>query len=449
LKQLFKATLMRRVFAAQLLACLVIWLIMMALNLGVTLSAERTSDEAVSLAAYVARGLENLHTEAEARAFLLGAVGETARDSYNWRNFRFTRYQLYDKSGKLVLSNTGPRHVLDGKPQGAAEPHPLKPDFLVARRDNAHWSVRIALPLHSLMGVLRDDWFGLTMNIVIAFPLVFIPVWIAVASGLRPLRQLSERIARRGADELSPVDVDPRYAEMKPLVAALDGLLLQLKNKVSREHAFVQDAAHELRTPLAVMSAQAHVMRMARTDEEKAEAERQMDRAIGRAGHLVHQLLDLARLDAGTAPAAASTDVAELVRQELSQRVQAAQARKLDLALEAPDSLPMVLDVQVLRSVLNNLVDNALRYVQEGGRIEVELAARAGGLVLSVADNGPGIAEAERELVFERFYRGGASEVAGSGLGLAIVRQGAGRLGGELTLLPGLDGRGSRFVLTL
>jgi signal transduction histidine kinase len=449
LKGIFGPTLVRRVFFAQLIACLVVWAGLMGLILSVTLSTERTSDEATGLASYVAKGLENIGTEAEARAFLLGAVGETQRDSYNWRNFRATRYQLRDATGKLVLSNLPDGQVLDGKPTGMAEPHAVKRHFLVARRDNARWSVQIALPMHTLSGVLHDEWLSLALDILIAFPLVFIPVWIAVARGLRPLKQLSDRIAERGADELAPIGVDPKYAEMKPLVTALDALMLQLKEKVSREQAFVQDAAHELRTPLAVIAAQAHVLCMARSDEERQEAERQMDRAIGRAGHLVHQLLDLARLDAAPAQAAASVDVAQLARQELGERVQAARARGLDLSLEAPDSLPWVLEPQVFRSVMNNLVDNALRYVQEGGRIVVELAARDGGLVLAVADNGPGIAEAEQGLVFERFYRGSANEVAGSGLGLAIARQGAGRMGGTVTLLPGLDGRGCRFVLAV
>lgn len=447
---LWRPTLVRRVFLSLLIASFIIWIVMMAVNLNVTLSDQRTSDEVAGLTTFLGEGIANIDSPDAARAFVLGAVGESHRDAYNWRNFRDIKYQLMDRNGRVLLSNLAKEQPsLSGDPHKVVETHIGHQRYLVARADSARWTIRTALPLHSLYGVLRDDWLGLTLDLLIAFPLVFIPVWIAVARGLRPLQQLSDRIAARGADELSPVGVDPKYAEMKPLVAALDGLLLQLDAKISRERAFVQDAAHELRTPIAVISAQAHVLGKAASAEERQEAEQQMDLAIARAAHLIHQLLSLARLDGKPGGQSLMVDVAQLVRADLAQYYQAARIRQLDLSLEAPDTLPFVLEPHVFRSVLHNLVDNALRYVQDGGHIVVDLQLRDASLLLSVDDDGPGIPAEQRERVFERFHRGAGNDAPGAGLGLAIARQAATGMHGEITLLPGLEGRGCRFVLQI
>jgi two-component system, OmpR family, sensor histidine kinase QseC len=450
MRSLWQPTLVRRVFLSLLAASLVIWTVMMAINLSVTLSDERTIDEVSSLTGYLAEGLAKLDSDDAARAFVYGAVGETRRGAYNWRNFKSLKFQLRDRSGKVLASNLRQGEAaLPGEAGNIVEARYRQQRYLVARGESARWTVNVGLPMHDLFGVLRDDWLSLTLDILIAFPLVFIPVWIAVSRGLQPLKLLSDRLAARGADELAPVGVDPKYAEMKPLVAALDTLMLQLQNKISREHAFVHDAAHELRTPIAVISAQAHVLSMASGPGERLEAERQMDLAVARGAHLIHQLLDLARLDGKPSAGLVAIDVAQLVRTDLAQRVQAARARGLELSFDAPDALPFSLEPQAFRSVLHNLVDNALRYVQDGGRVVVELAMQDGDLVLAVADDGPGIAAAEQSLVFERFYRGAANDAPGAGLGLAIARQAAAGMNGEIVLLPGLDGRGCRFVLRL
>ncbi|SHG40439.1 HAMP domain-containing sensor histidine kinase [Massilia sp. CF038] len=447
---LLRPTLVRRVFLSLLIASFLIWIVMMAVNLSVTLSDKRTGDEVANLTAYLADGLAKMDSDQSARAFVFGAIGETRRDAYNWRNFQEVKYQLRNQDGKVILSNLRPGEAaLTGQSGQLGETRFRGQRYLMTRGAASRWTVDVALPMHDLFGVLRDDALGLTLDIVIAFPLVFIPVWIAVARGLKPLQQLSDRIAARGADELSPLNVDPKYAEMKPLVGALDSLLLQLQRKVDREHAFVHDAAHELRTPIAVISAQAHVLSLASGAQERQEAERQMDLAIARAGHLIHQLLDLARLDGKALPAAIEIDVAQLVRADLAQRVQLAQTRGLDLSFDAPDKLLYAIEPQVFRSVLHNLVDNAIAYTQQGGRVVVELSLRAGQLVLAVADNGPGIPVQERTLVFERFYRVAGNDAPGAGLGLAIARQAAAGMGGEIKLETGLDARGCRFTLCL
>jgi len=448
MKQLFRPTLVRRVFVSMLLACMLIWALFMSINLYANMGDAQTSEEVTGVSDYLADGLSGIDDDKAAAAFVQGAIGETKRDAYNWRNFRFIKYSLKDKRGRDVLTNTR-QSGLGAETNKVTSIQIRGGRFLMTRRDTDRWSLEIALPLHDFWGILRDDWLGTMMTVLIAFPFVFIAVWSAIARGLGPLRLLSERIAARDSDDLTPVNVDPRFEELKPLVSALDSLLLQLRNKVSREHAFVQDAAHELRTPLAVISAQAHVMSMAGSTDERLDAERQMDQAIARAAHLIHQLLDLAKLDNQATEKAVMVDVVALVRQELAPRVPVAMQRRLDLSLETPDSLLFTIEPQAFLSVLHNLVDNALRYVQEGGRVLVEIRSADGGMVLSVADNGPGIPQDHAALVFERFHRVAQDKITGSGLGLAIARKAAARLNGNLDLSGGLDGLGTKFELSL
>nr|WP_276597323.1 ATP-binding protein [Pelomonas aquatica] len=265
---------------------------------------------------------------------------------------------------------------------------------------------------------------------------------------MRPLNQLAERVARRDAQDLSPLGLTPEHDELKPVAAAFDDLLARLRAQLQRERAFVQDAAHELRTPMAVVAAQAHLLAHAGSEAERRQAAESLDAALRRASHLSRQLLTLATLDEGRGAATEALDLADLVEQALAQLAPQALAQGLELSLEAPPALPVQLDRAAFESVLLNFVDNALRYVPAGGHVSVTLEAGARTLVLRVADDGPGIPPAEREAAFDRFWRGAAgAEAAGTGLGLAIARRAAARLGGRVRITDGLDGRGCAFVV--
>jgi two-component system sensor histidine kinase QseC len=316
----------------------------------------------------------------------------------------------------------------------------------VYRAVSKRWSVTVGEPAWRpgplLLTISRD----MGVYLVVAFLLVLAAAWLAVARGLRPLRQLSDTIAARGPDDLRALGAGPVYAELAPLVAAIDRLLAQLRGKLETERGFVQDAAHELRTPLAVISAQAHVLARSPGGPARAEAERDMDRAIERASRLIRQLLALARIDSAPAHEARSVDVALAVRHELALLAPSAMARGVELSLESPDVLLHVVEVAALQSIVQNLLANAISYGGEGAQVVVGLNVRGDVLVLSVADDGPGIALAEHDEVFERFRRGSGIDAPGSGLGLAIVRQAAARMGGTVRLAPGLGGRGCTFV---
>ena len=326
--------------------------------------------------------------------------------------------------------------------------------YWVVRVDDARWSLRLGTQALAHRTALRWVLEDLLPNLLIAFPVALLPVWLAVRRGLRPLSRLSEQLQRRDADDLSPLPVDERYSEIRTVSTAFNGVLDRLRERLGRERAMLQDAAHELRTPMAVIAAQAHVLVQAPGDLERRTAQTQLQQAIDRASHLSQQVLALAALDEPRQAPAQTVDVAELTRRILARHSPALMARRMELSLQAPERLDWPLQVGAFESIQGNLLDNAERYGREGGQVALSLTVQAAAhgaelLCLSVADDGPGIPEAERAHVFERFVRGRGQQVQGAGLGLAIVRQAAQTLGGRVTLAPGLQGRGVGFRVTL
>jgi signal transduction histidine kinase len=395
-----------------------------------------------------------IETPAEARA-IVAATAALINQSYRSNHVPGALLvELRAADGKrLFWSPEGGKAVVRGTP-GRIDPGQLNGQpYRVFEGRGARWTLLVAAPRMPAGWLVRNLSGGLTIDMLIALPFVLLPLWLAVTRGLRPLRSLSGQIANRSAGDLAPLGARPRHAELQPLALALDQLLARLRHKVSREQAFVQDAAHELRTPMAVISAQAHVLLMSADAGHRSDAERRMRQAIARASHLVGQLLDLAQLDQQRPADASVRDVAQLLRHELALIAPVALARQIELSLDAPDALHHALDLPAFQSIVHNLLNNALAYVPDNGQVRVALQGAQPGLVLVVADDGPGIAPDQRALVFERFHRGGGNgnehAAPGAGLGLAIVREAAARLDGHVTLEEGIDGRGCRFAVML
>ncbi len=311
------------------------------------------------------------------------------------------------------------------------------------------WTLRIAEPVRTTERFLSYNAVFIQEYLLLALPFVLLPVWWSVRSGLRPLEQFARALRSRRQGDLSPLAHPVQHRELQPLSEALDDLLGQLRQKLDRERSFVQDAAHEIRTPLAVVGTQAHVLANANSADERLQAEVLLNQAIARASHLAQQLLLLATLDGDTRGAARRVDAAQVVRELLAQLAPLAMDRRMDLSLDAPDQLGATLDEPAFVSIVGNLVDNAIRYGRDGGNIVVTLRTEGEQLVLQVRDDGPGIPEAQRARVFERFFRVTGSTRNGSGLGLAIVQQAAARTGGSVRVGEGLAGQGIGFVVTL
>jgi len=451
MKKLFRPTLARRVLLALVSALCMVWVVLIAFQYLEVRIQEDSSPALQEAAAQLADMLSTINDPAEARIIVV-AIGRTIRNARQRLHVPGTAVvQVWDRGDSHTVFSSSPEAGVSLPTMPGHQTRQVNHAriYEVIRLDTPRWSVVVAQTRLESDWVLKSLSSDLTKYMLVALPFMLLPMWLAIRQGLRPLRELSGRIASRGSEDLTPVGVDPKYAELAPLVAALDGLLAQLLHKVRGEQSFIANAAHELRTPLAVISAQAHVLVKGQTEYERLEAQRPLSAAIARASHLVHQLLVLARLEmAHSSPAPTTTDVVQWAREEIASFVSAAMARNMEISLEAPECLTASLDLHALQSVLQNLVDNAIRYGYDNGRIVVELTLFRLGrdiVALAVADDGPGIAECDRARVFDRFYRGRNTDARGAGLGLTIVKQAAARMGGVVQVTSGLDGRGSRF----
>lgn len=282
----------------------------------------------------------------------------------------------------------------------------------------------------------RLQWVGwdlltdLLKYLPVAFVLVLLPVWLMARASLQPLRQLSATVAARSPLDTRPLPARSQWQELAPLETALNRLFERMAHSLAREKAFVHDAAHELRTPLALIATQAHVLTMSQ-GPARVEAAERLAAAVERSSHLAQQLLQLARADAVAELTREPLDLMDLARDAMSLLADRAAAQSTELELQGPEQLPLLSDARALRSILDNLLDNALGHGGAGGCVTVAVAATHGLLLLSVSDQGPGIGVTARDQVFERFWRGAALAYAGSGLGLAIVREAARGLGGD------------------
>jgi signal transduction histidine kinase len=278
-------------------------------------------------------------------------------------------------------------------------------------------------------------------QVLIAFAAVAL-LWLGIGQGLRPLDRLRGEIAARSPRDLRPVSELDKPREVQPLIAALNQLLSRLNAAIESRQRFIANAAHQLRTPLAGLKTHAE---LARREPSTSELRSLLDMIAGetqRTSHLVNQLLTLARAEPGEAQSGQPVNLHEIVGRDVRDWVQRAVAKNIDLGFELEDAWTLG-EPLLLRELAANLLDNALAYTQEGGSVTVRTAVRNGEAVLEVEDNGPGIPEAEREKVFERFYRVPATGGEGCGLGLSIVSEIAGRHNARIDLGVPAAGRGT------
>jgi signal transduction histidine kinase len=277
-----------------------------------------------------------------------------------------------------------------------------------------------------------------------------IVTWWATRRGIRPLKLLADKIARRKAGDPTPIAAPQVYAETAPIVNELNALLGRESLRLENERGFLADAAHELRTPLAAIGTQAHLLQGATDEAERQRLAGGLAAGLERVSHLLTQLLTIARVDApGAQFGLERTDVATVVRERLAELSVAARARSISLTLECPDVLYASVNPAGFVSIVDNLVDNAIRYTPGGGHVAVQLGMNDGDLEFVVRDDGPGIAPEDRERVFERFYRVPGSTAQGSGLGLAIVQRLARAHNASVRFVDGLAGTGIGVVVRL
>jgi len=302
------------------------------------------------------------------------------------------------------------------------------------------------------MKAMGGSWLALGVGTVLLLMLVLSAViWLIIRWSLRPVQAVRAAIVQRSALAFQPVCGDDLPEELRPLVDAFNKLLARLEAALQAERRFLADAAHELRTPLAALMAQAQLAQSAPSWGQSRAALEPLVEGIARSARLTEQMLDLARLDAAeTQPAPGAAALHEIVALVVHDFDAIARQGRQRLLLHT-EPCSVAVDVDTLGVLLRNLVDNALRYAGAGARVEVACAVErgrgAGRVLLSVRDDGPGVPAAERGRIFDRFYRVAGTAGRGSGIGLSLVARIAELHGAELEVTDGLDGRG--FGITL
>jgi two-component system, OmpR family, sensor kinase len=266
-------------------------------------------------------------------------------------------------------------------------------------------------------------------------PLLVLVVTTMVRKLLTPLTQLSDEVHARSEQALHPVEVERAPDELRPFLSAINGLLAKVKQSMDTQRRFLADAAHELRSPLAALSLQTERLSQAEMSVEAQERLATVREGIERGRHLLEQLLSLAHAQADSrTPLTTPVSVGRLTRQVIEDFICQAEAKDIDLGMTDGDEADVDTDEMALMTIVKNLVDNAIRYSQSGSQVDVGVQRRGNLVDIIVSDHGPGIPLAERERVFDAFYRIIGTQQSGSGLGLCIVKELAARIGADIHL---------------
>lgn len=358
--------------------------------------------------------------------------------------------QVWDRDGvKLYFSR--PHVVLPNRALlGYATVDSGEGSWRVFSIQQRGFTIQVAQPMSIRNRLAAASALRTMSPFLLLLPLLGVLVWFSVGRELRSLETVARAVGRRTAFTLDPLSEGGLPDEVRPLVGALNELLVRLGRALDVQRDFVADAAHELRTPLAALRLQIQLAERAASDAERASAFATVSSGLNRATHVVEQLLTLARQDPDAAErAAVPVELAALARQVVAERLPVAEARAVDLGVTRAEALNVVADAEGLKIMLSNLIDNAVRHAPQGGRVDVAVYRDKGCAVLEVVDNGPGIPAAERERVFDRFYRRPGNDISGSGLGLAIVRNIADRHHARVTLEDGPGGIGLRVRVVI
>jgi two-component system sensor histidine kinase QseC len=364
-----------------------------------------------------------------------------------------TAFQIWERGVRLRLhSASAPNVRLSADADGFSDAvHEGVAWRVFSAWDEEHrFLVQVAERRRARDEIARSLGGALLWPMLAGLPLLGVALWIGIGRGLRPLRELRQQLAQRGPDDLAPLHGRAAPEEVQPLVAELNRLFARIVAALERERRLTSDAAHELRTPLAVLSTQAQLARSASSEGLRNEALDGLVAGAERAARLADQMLTLARIESGqTGGARGEVDLHEVARAALADAAPGALAKNIDVALEDTGAVPVQGYAGLLAVLARNLVDNAVRYTPAGGQVRVAVR-RAGPLArLEVIDNGRGVPAEEIARLGERFHRLAAPGEQGSGLGLSIVRRIAELHGGSVRFSPGPGGAGLAAVVEL
>lgn len=368
-------------------------------------------------------------------------------------------YRVVDDTGRILAGNPAlmvpARHsaqpvvfdtMLDGRPIRAAAYDRQLYDSGRTRTV----TVVVGKTVQSREAMVAAIWHPQLMRLALMLVFAMLLVYLGLTFELRPLMRLKDEVADRGPMELEPIRVEHLQFELRPIVDAINQCVARLAQHTATQRRFIADAAHQLRTPIAVIDTQIQCARQHGTADPPLEAMLlSMQASSRRMADVTDKLLLLAHAEASPpAMVRARVDVAAMVAGVLEAAIVLAERRRIDLGADLEDGLAVAGSESLLGALLMNLVDNALRYTQEQGHVTVAARRDGAEVRLEVIDDGPGIPAEARPHVFTRFYRV-ARDTEGTGLGLAIVREITRLHGGSVALGPGPQQRGVTMTVRL
>jgi two-component system, OmpR family, sensor kinase len=334
--------------------------------------------------------------------------------------------RAYDASGRIYFETALPSLPTDlpqSFTEGIAFVETVEGPWRVYTHVTEEGTVQVGQAVATRDALARELSLSVLMPMLLLIPVLGMVVAWALERGLQPLHETSRRVSDRDASRLDPLPTDNVPRELLPLVHQINGLLARLDAALDAQRRFLADAAHELRSPVAALALQVQLAERGQSPAARSAALHELARGVERARRLVQQLMDFARLDsAAPLQAFAAVNLAGLARDVVGSYAARAERQDVDLGVEAPGVLQAFGAEPELRSLLENLVDNALRYAPAGSPVTVSVREAGGMIELSVIDAGRGVPPAERERVFERFHRVAGDATQGTGLGLAIVK---------------------------
>lgn len=404
--------------------------------------------------------LYNAHLEQLAHLLALQLDGRTAaaapapgttdvKTKWSEENYLI---QTWDRHGRLLGASV-PVADLDAASvplqdaPGLHVRHLHGDSWRIFRADGKNLLIQVAQPEHARHGLIGEISLSILLPLLLQIPLLTLLVLGAVDRGLRPLARLRQAIAQRQPDALTPLDCDALATELQPLAGTLNALLERLDQALQQQRHFIADAAHELRTPIAALQLQLDLLTRASSATERERAQIELGRGIRRATQLIQQLLTIARSE--VPPEEAAQPLLELpacASAALERHLPTARARDIDLGVTRLEPLHIRCTPVALDTVLDNLLGNAIRHTPPGGGVDLAIYRDDAQVVIEVCDTGIGIPTAERQRIFDRFYRvleGNTGE--GSGLGLAIVKTICERYGADIAVEANPAGQGSCF----
>jgi signal transduction histidine kinase len=354
------------------------------------------------------------------------------------------RFEIRDAYGELLVHS-------------GASPKSVARDWVTRefRDSDTGRTVFVAVSATAARAFLNRDVLHLMSRVslvmlVLVAPLMLLTTLVLTQFGFAPVRELSHNIAARASDNLAPIATARQYSELAPLVDELNRLLEKLRDAQAVERRFFADAAHELLTPVAALRAQIHLLATAQDAVAKARARSDVDSGVQRVASTIRQLLSIARVSSAELRLDLQLrDLVPLAQERLGAAASRALDKGIEIDLQAPRECCCCYDYGTMATVLDNLIDNAIRYVPAPGRIRVTLRRYERATWITVADNGPGIPIDYRGRAFERFFRVPGNSETGSGLGLAIVARVVALHGGTVMLRSGMDARGLTVCIRL